>query len=290
MSDSIFRSEVNSALSRESYLKIAADGTAISQNSKELLAHLRIPFQINEDFHFDAGASVSLGGITEPSDIIGEYTGVNGGLVLKKSSNPSAPHDFYPTSGSGNNVVFHTNRHIFGADIQAYCSFLGFGGTTFKGELYAGQQPFYGSAYLYTPTDSLMLGTPTPSTVLKHILGYYAMLLQNISNRFQIGLKFESFDPNTEVEGKDFVTHDPSNRIVQLIGVRSSTGFGGDLKLSTFSVVFNAFLSSTTTLMFNYDHPITEQFTRVDPYDSFNIPLLSDANDDRLTIRMQYKF
>ncbi len=61
-------------------------------------------------------------------------------------------------------------------------------------------------------------------------------------------------------------------------------------KYVLFVIVFNFFLSSTTTLMFNHDHPITEQYTRIDSYDSFNIPLLSDGNDDRLTIRMQYKF
>lgn len=281
--DSAFRSQVNAAVGRESVLGSSSSAGGIKQNQKEIIGHLRIPFLINDELSFDLGGSLSLGGIYEPSDIIGEYSGANGALELKKSDNPLSPHDFTPQKGAANNTFLGTNRTVIGADAQLYLSVLPMGGTILKGELYTGQTPFYGSAFLFMQADSAALGSPVASTIYKKVFGYYAMLVQNLTDDIQLAVRYDVFDPNTEVEGANFNVGSPA----ALRGVSASAGFGGDLQLSTLSVALNTYVSGVMRFTLNYDHPVTEAFTKAA---GTEIVTQADPHDDKVTVRMQYKF
>ena len=298
VADSSFKASVNSALSKESALVLATQpglpggttGSAIGQPAKELIGHIRIPFLVSDEFSFDIGGSLSLGGITEPSDVVAKYDGTNGALVLHRSDNPKTGHKF----STQNNTFLESNRSIVGADAQFYLSLFPFGGTILKGELYTGQMPFYGSAFLFTKADSAALGAPVASTVYKKVLGFYGMLVQNITDDFQLAVRYEKFDPNINVQGSDIAFIDNASGIAvakTLRGVSASTGFGGDLALTTISVDVNVFISGAMRLMFDWDHPTTEAFTKnggtaLAPV----IATIADAHDDRFTFRMQYKF
>lgn len=283
--DSAFKAQVNAALTKEGVLALAANGVAIGQPAKELIGHLRLPFLISDDFSFDIGGSISMGGITEPSNVIGTYTGVNGAIVLANSGTRSG-HAF----NNQNHVFMETNRSVIGADAQFYLSFLPIGGTILKGEMYTGQVPFYGSAFLFTAADVTNLGAPLASTIYKKVFGFYGMLVQNLTEDLQLAFRYEAFDPNTEVTGENFVTKDGAGKVVKLLGVTSNANFGGDLKISTISVDLNIFISGAMRLMLDWDHPMTEQYARVDPNLATNIQEVGDAHDDRFTFRMQYKF
>lgn len=283
--DSAFRAQVNVALGRETVLGNAAGGT-IKQNQKELLGHIRLPFLISDELSFDIGGSLSLGGIYEPSDVIGKYTGTNGALVLTKSDDPLAPHDFNPTKGANNNTFLGTNRSVIGADLQVYLSVLPIGGTILKGEMYTGQVPFYGSAGLFTQADSAALGVPTASTIYKNVFGFYAALVQNITDNFQLAIRYDVYDPNTDVEGANVAFLNGST-VSTLRGVSTSSGFGGDMSLTTLSVALNAYVSGAIRFMLNYDHPMTEEFTKAA---GTEVVTQGDPKDDRITVRMQYMF
>jgi hypothetical protein len=249
--------------------------TAIKQNAKELLGHLRIPFSVSDDFSFGLGASWSVGGVTEPTDLLGEYAGANG--ILQLHSGGSGPSgSFNGKSGSASNGILQTNRKVFGADAQFYLKLIPAGGTIIRTELYAGQVPFYGTSSLFTHDDSLTLGVARPSTVLKKVLGYYAMLVQNVSDALQLAVRYDVYDPNTNVEGLDFAVHTR--------GINSTANFGGDLKQSTVAVDVNVLVSSAMRLMLDYDHVTNESYSR------FGGTVISDPKDDRFTFRMQYKF
>ncbi len=283
VTDSAFKASVNSALGKEGVLTLAANGTAIGQPAKELMGHLRIPFLVSDEFSFDIGGSISLGGITEPSDVVAKYDGANGALQLHKSDNTKAGHSFT----NQNNTFLQTNRSIIGADGQFYLSVLPFGGTIIKGELYTGQVPFYGSAYLFTTADATTLGAPVASTVYKKVMGMYVMLVQNLMDNLQIAARIDSYDPNTEITGTNFAFLDGAGKAQKLLGANASSGFGGDLKVTTLSFDVNVFVSGSMRLMFDYDHVTTEDFTKVVGTSIATIP---DAKDDRFTFRMQYKF
>ena len=278
--DSAFRAKVNAAKTNEDAL------TSMKQNQKELLGHIRVPILINDELSFDLGGSIALGGIYEPSDVMGEYTGTNGALVLKFSEDPLAPHDFNAAKGANNNTFLGANRSIMGADLQVYLSVLPFGGTIVKGEMYSGHTPFYGSAFLFTKADSATLGNPVVSTVIKNVFGYYAMLVQNITDDFQLAVRYDVFDPNADVEGTNFAVKDGAG-VTALRGVSASSGFGGDLQLSTLSVALNAYVSGAIRFMLNWDHPMTEEFTKAV---GTEVATVGDAHDDKITVRMQYKF
>lgn len=263
----------------------ATSQAVIGQPGKELIGHLRLPFLLSDEFSFDVGASYEMGGITEPSNMIGKYTGTNGGLVLANSGT-LAGHTF----NNQNHTFLPSNRSILGVDAQIYLSVLPFGGSILKFELYSGQTPFYGSAALFSHADSLAFGTPVASTIYKKISGMYVQLVQNLSDMLQLAARFETFDPNTEVKGTNFATKDGSGTITKLRGVAANSNFGGDLAVNTISVDVNVFISGSMRLMLDWDHPITESFTRVDPAVATNIQTVADTHDDRFTFRMQYKF
>ena len=96
---SAFKAQVNAALPKESALVLTTvggttggtTGTPIGQPAKDLIGHLRLPFLISDDFSFDIGGSISMGGITEHSNVIGTYTGTNGALVLANTGTQAGP-------------------------------------------------------------------------------------------------------------------------------------------------------------------------------------------------------
>ncbi|HET6511354.1 MAG TPA: porin [Candidatus Kapabacteria bacterium] len=283
--DSLMQVFINRGLTQDSLLSNAGSDGGIKQNQKEIIGHLRLPFLISDEFSFDVGGSWSIGGIAEPSDMIGEYTGANGALVLANSGT-QADANYNVRDGEVRSGLFFSNRTIFGADAQLYFSVLPIGGTIVKAEMYTGQVPFYGSSALFTASDTASFGTPRASTVLKNVFGYYAMIVQNITDDLQLALRYDAYDPNTDVEGKDFAFVRSDNTVGTLRGVNASTSFGGDLAQSTVTVALNAYLSGNVRLMLNYDHPVTEDYTR----NRGGLQTVSDANDDRVTVRMQYKF
>lgn len=280
--DSLLQVNINKGLTGDALFSTSAADAGYKVNQKELLGHIRLPFLVSEDFSFDVGGSWSIGGIAEPTDVIGEYTGTNGALVLSRSGTQS---DATIRTGDTRSGLFFSNRTVLGADAQFYLSLLPLGGTIVKAEMYTGQVPFYGSSALFTAADTAALGAPRTSTILKNVFGFYAMLVQNISDDYQFALRYDAYDPNTAVKGTDFAFQNGTS-VSTLRGTNRSTGFGGDLAISTLSVAFNAYISGNVRMMLNYDHPMTEEYTR----NNGGLQIVSDANDDRLTVRMQYKF
>jgi hypothetical protein len=285
--DSALIEMINANLGQDSAL-VAGGGFKVNQ--KEFIGHVRLPFLLSDEFSFDLGGSWSLGGIAEPTDLIGTYSGTEGALQLE-STGTQASSTTRVSSGSTRSGIFFTNRTIFGVDAQIYLSLLPIGGTIVKAELYAGQQPFYGSSALFTRADTV-LGAPRPSTILKDVLGYYAMIVQNITDDFQLAVRYDVFDPNRGVEGSSFVRQATDTTVSTMRGVVASTGFGGDLQLSTLSVALNAFVEGNLRFTINYDHPVTETFTRriIAKDRTQYAQVVGDPADDRFTFRMQYKF
>jgi hypothetical protein len=276
--DSVLQVKTNAAVAKEGILALAANGTAIGQPAKELIGHFRVPFLLSDEFSFDIGASISMGGITEPSQVIGKYSGANGALTLTndgKYGNHSLNNQ--------NHTFMASNRNIIGADAQFYLSVLPMGGTIIKTELYTGQVPFYGSAKLFNANDFATLGDPVASTIYKKVFGFYAMLVQNLMDNVQLAVRYDLYDPNTDVKGSDFAT--------LLAGrgnsVSASSGFGGDLAVNTLSLDVNVFISGSMRLMFDYDMVKTETYSKTV---SGNAVTIADPKDDRFTFRMQYKF
>ncbi len=257
------------------------------QNQKELIGHVRLPFLLSDEFSFDIGGSWSVGGITPPSDVEATYN--DGGTLKLAKSTSGAPHTFTPTTGWEPKGLFLSNRTIFGADAQFYLSVLPFGGTILKAEMYTGKVPFYGSPALIGSGDTATFGMPTAILVQKNVMGYYAMLVQNITDWFQLAVRIESYDPNTNVKGTDFATTALANgpQINGASYLNSKSSFGGDLKLNTITVGLNFFVQGNLRIMLDYDHQTQEEFTKTV---AGAIATVGSPNLDKFTARMQVKF
>jgi hypothetical protein len=252
------------------------------QNQKELLGHIRLPFLLSDDFSFDVGGSWSIGGITPPSDIEATYS--DGGKIVLAKSTSGAPHVFNQKTGWEPSGLFLSNRTVFGVDAQFYLSVLPIGGTILKGEMYTGKVPFYGSPALMSSGDTATFGSPTPILVEKNVLGYYVMLVQNFTDWLQLAVRYDSYDPNTNVQGSDFAAAPTINGVSYL---KAANNFGGDLKLNTLTIGLNLFVQGNLRFMLDYDHAQQEEFTKVV---SGTTVTIGSPNLDRFTGRMQVKF
>lgn len=255
----------------------------VKQNTKEFIGHVRLPFLISDEFSFDVGGSWSIGGITPVSDIVAEYSGEKGALVLSKEG--ETPHAFNPKNGYTSGGLFQSNRTIFGGDLQLYLSVLPIGGTIIKGELYTGTQPFYGTSALYASSDTAALGAPTGVLVKKEVMGAYLMLVQNITSDLQLAVRYDMWDPNTNFNGEDAANMPKINGSTGYI--KTNANFGGDLALNTLTIALNAYVGGSLRFMFNVDMPMLEEYTKMV---SGNAVTVSDPQDNRFTLRMQYKF
>lgn len=271
--------KINSQLAAQTTAYTTAN--AIQQNKKEFIGHLRIPFLVSDEFSFDVGGSWSIGGIAPISNIIAEYSGEKGALVLSKEG--ETPHTFN-TSGYASSGLFHNNRTILGGDIQLYLSILPIGGTIIKSEIYTGTLPFYGTSALYSSADTAELGAPIGVLVKKNVMGMYAMLVQNITSNFQFVIRYDMWDPNTNFIGTDAASIPKINGYSY---IKTNGNFGGDLATSTLTVAFNAFIGGSLRLMVNVDVPMLEEYTKKVGSETVTV---GDPKDNRFTFRTQYIF
>ncbi len=282
--DSLYiATKVNPLISPTTTAYTTAGATGIKQNTKEFMGHVRLPFLISDEFSFDVGGSWSIGGITPVSDVVAEYSGEKGALVLSKEG--ETPHTFNPKNGYTSSGLFQSNRTIFGGDLQLYLSILPIGGTIIKAELYTGTQPFYGTSALYGSGDTAALGAPTGVLVKKNVMGSYLMLVQNITSDLQLAIRYDMWDPNTNFSGADAASMPKINGTTSYI--KTNANLGGDLALNTLTIALNAYVGGSLRFMFNVDMPMLEEYTKTV---SGNAVTVADPQDNRFTLRMQYKF
>jgi hypothetical protein len=103
-----------------------------------------------------------------------------------------------------------TDRTRFGADAQVYYELPVVGGGSLKGELYRGRNPNADSlkTWIAAPTSANPVTLLKPGAVASHlatdVLGWYAMWVQNLGERFQFAARVESFDPNRTLAHDQF--------------------------------------------------------------------------------------
>ncbi|MEK7823657.1 MAG: porin [Candidatus Eisenbacteria bacterium] len=103
-----------------------------------------------------------------------------------------------------------TDRTRFGADVQVYYALPVVGGGSLKGELYRGRNLNVDSVktLVASPTTANPVTLLKPGAVGAHlateVLGWYAMWVQNLGERFQLAARWESFDPNTDLARDQF--------------------------------------------------------------------------------------
>jgi hypothetical protein len=165
-------------------------------------------------------------------------------------------------------------RRYMGADAQISFDFP-FGITTLKAEYIQGVQPGT-SGTLKSPSAQ-----PTTDTYLRNFNGAYFYFIQNImQTRHQIVVKYDWFDPNTDVAGDDIAKAvlSPSGKSFAKTGVT-------DLKFTTLGIGYSYKWDNNVKITLYYDMVTNETSQNLGSKGYWK-----DIPDNVFTLRFQYKF
>jgi hypothetical protein len=198
----------------------------------------------------------------------GGLNGFYGGLA----SNTNAKYELHNDAGVykfvGDSAVnqhgVKSPRQYAGIDVQLKYKYQWGGATELRAEYWQGTNS--GIANSSEPPANL----PTEPLYVRQFNGAIFYFIQSIVNKkHQIVLKYDWFDPNTAVSGKQ-------------IGATGSNLRAADIKYSTIGVGYNFYMSEHIRWVFYYDH-ITNESTQLGGFQK-------DIADDVFTCRLQFRF
>lgn len=216
---------------------------------------------------FIARASWKSSPVTKDLFVSGGLSYFNGGLFQNSKYSytieDAAAGKLFRVDSSAAHFGRKAPRRYYGADIQWKWKH-GHGNTELRGEYWWGTQTASGHT---SETPPELLQEPY---YIRKFNGAFIYLLHNIINKqHQVGVKYDWYDPNSEIAGDDIGKTD------------SRTGIA-DIKFSTLSIGYNYHINANLKLMLWYDI-IRNESTALTDY-------TGDIKDDLFTARLQYRF
>jgi hypothetical protein len=154
-----------------------------------------------------------------------------------------------------------TDKTRLGLDAQGYWSLGTIGGGSLRAEFYSGHEVNPDSVRTLVTAPSaanpvrLLKAGADPEHLATDFLGWYVMAVQNIGERFQAAVRFDTYDPNVDLD------HDQYER---------------------WSFGLNAFYDGFTRLTVSYD--------AISSFTSVGAGKYNDPPDNLWTIQLQHKF
>jgi hypothetical protein len=218
-----------------------------TDNNKDIIG--RLGFQLplyDANIAIDGGVSGYFGNVTLPA-----------GKTLYTVSSP--------VSAAADLTNRDVERKYFGLDLQLYYDLPLLGGLSLRGEYISGKQPGTSNA------SGSYTSAPAGDIFLRNFSGYYINYVQNIGDNFQFVLKYDVYDPNTDVSGNE-------------IGNNSAAKLtAGDIKFSTLGFGLIYHWDANVKLTFYYDSVKNETSSKLAGFGE-------DLKDNVFTFRIQYKF
>lgn len=220
---------------------------------KDIIGRVTIkPQNISKRISLGAAASVLYGGLSQNTKYVYSTQNVAG---IKN----------FTVDSSAGNVGKVAPRHYYGVDAQIKIkNKVGF--TEFRAEFVAGKQTA-SSTSSETPGT---LFTGTEGYYIRKFNGAYFYFLQHLgSTHHQVCVKYDWYDPNTEVKRDD-------------IGKAGSNQNAANIKFSTLGFGYIWYITENAKLVLWYDRILNEK-TQLTGY-------TSDVKDDVFTCRIQFRF
>ncbi len=174
----------------------------------------------------------------------------------------------FVVDSSGSNLGASAPRHYYGADLQMKIHHS-WGETEFRAEHWLGTQPGTANSTTNPGTLPTANGNPLP-TYIRHFNGSFFYVLQHIINvKHQILLKYDWYDPNTRVSGKD-------------IGKTGTNLTAADIRYTTIGAGYVYHFNPKAKLIFYYDL-VSNEKTKLEGY-------MADLKDNIFTCRLQFRF
>ena len=232
-------------------------GTTDFDDHKDFISRLTIkPYPVSKKTELSGGLSLLLGGWKNGTKYVYESgTATNGDKIFELDSSTA-------------NLGISAPRHYYGADVQ-YKIHHGWGETEFRAEYWFGTQPGTQTTTFNPGTLPNSNGVPLP-TYIRNFNGAFIYFLQNIINsKHQLLLKYDWYDPNTDVEDNE-------------IGKPGTNLTPADIKFSTIGMGYAYYFHPQIKLVLYYDL-VKNEITQLPGY-------TSDLKDDIITCRLQFRF
>jgi hypothetical protein len=225
---------------------------------KDFIGHIGIiRTSVSEKVKYSGGVSYYDGGYRLDNDTIysvaSDAEGVTGYII---------------TSSSGNKGKFYAKRKHIGADAQLSIDWKA-GITTIRGEYIQGDQP---NTYTTTVSPFTVVTAPIYN---RSFNGAYFYFLQNIAQTpWQVVVKYDWYDPNTEVKGDD---------IGKAVTAGMKATNATDIRYDTwgFGLVYR--WDANIKITAYYDNVMNEKTSNLSVYNN-------DLKDNVFTLRAQVKF
>jgi len=229
-----------------------------NDRNKDFIGRLgfQAPFS-EQNLAIDGGVSLYAGKVTTNSKKVYAF-------------DDASPLKNFKVDSLATNVSNSYGRSYAGGDLQLYYDLPVIGGMSLRGEYIAGEQPGTdASNSFYNPGS-----TVTPLYV-RNFSGWYVNYIQNIGLSSQFLLKYDVFDPNTDVGAAE-------------IGAAGSNHSVGDIRYSTLGLGWIYHWDANVKFTAYYDIVTNEQVNAAAT--GVLKPFVDDVKDNVFTLRMQFKF
>ena len=235
------------------------ENTVENDNYKDFIGRLgaTLPFS-EQNFEIDGGVSVYSGKVN-----------VGKGNRVYKMSGGAYSIDSTTTLTKG----YYADRTYIGADAQLYYDLPVIGGMSLRGELITGEQP--GSNNTNWQTANTFYNA-AGNMYRRKFVGYYLNYVQNVGDKNQFVLKYDVFDPNTDISASD-------------AALNGSNFTVGDVKFTTLGLGWVYHWDGNVKFTLYYDMVSNEKVPSTVTAASLK-PYVVDLKDNVLTLRAQYKF
>jgi hypothetical protein len=208
----------------------------------------------------------------------------NNSRFLWKSGAPAPGVNGMVVDSSLGNTGTGVTRRYLGVDAQLYYDMPLLGGLVLRGEVVTGIQPGTSdstrgpSGEVRSTGKSLTTVSPTSQALgpvyRRKFLGWYLSAVQNIGAKDQVVIKYDEYDPNTDVAGADVV---------------SGSNLGAaDLRYRTLGLGVVHYWDENIKFLLYYEMVVNETVTSA--AGSSLSALTDDLRDNVLTFRIQYRF
>lgn len=230
------------------------NATGDFDNTKDIIGRISLkPIAISKKLKLSFGFSTLQGGLIQNTKYK-YFTGTSNGI---KST---------LVDSSINNLWTDAPRKYYGADLQLKLkNKIGF--SEFRAEFVKGKQT--GTA-MNSETPVTLFSSPLDGFHIRNFNGAYLYYVQNLlSLKHQIVLKYDWYDPNTDVSGME-------------IGAAGSNLSAANIKYTTLGLGYINYLTDNIKLVYYYARVWNEK-TKLSSF-------TGDVNDNVFTLRIQYRF
>lgn len=235
-------------------------------------------------FYVDSAQTLASG--TTGIGVDRKYYGIDGQIELKSPFGKTEISAEYiwgsqPAAVNNNNIE---KDYVIYNEINTYSS---------TGPALGMAWPMYDQPQPYNPTMA-KLTNKNHSTMVRDFNGGYISITQNImETHHQIVVKYDWYDPNTAIAGKELNLLYYANDTVETGKTYISPA---DVKFSTIGIGWNWQVTENLKFMLYYEN-VKNEITSIEEYNGDlrlgrrSSPGFSrDIKDDVLTVRLQYKF